>query len=334
MQKLQISDKMWQIQNVILCRNGYKKISYDLLNKMSENDMYVFDKLFLNNNYADFLHDSIKELLDTLYKDYPHTYKKVQLYDKLEYELSDSISSYILSLYATGGNKAYEDFTDLFIALIRKLRIHEYKYIPEQVMKQRLYDCFDIINKNNRVYIEKKELMNESNYEAFFSGDYTRATLPKDRIKLFVEAEKEAYDELLNFPNSSEILWLSRDYADGYGCDLLKYDREKNQEMLVEVKGCNTGMFYLTDREYNTILNTVRFNNSYYYIYQYFVNFTTDFSPKYKYIKNKGIFQCSDNSLEYYILDGGRDRKTIKQTEESLGKMFSKSKHKYKPERG
>lgn len=274
MQKLILSDRILQINSTILQKNNYNRITHELLNDMYSQDNKVFDNLFRDNDYPLFLENSIRKVFDILVSDLPYCYKRVLLYDGLELDFNQELTSYILSLYATGSNKAYSDFSTLFYVLIQKLRIYPFYHYSEQEVRRLMRKYFDFEQNDDRTIIVNKKVLNEEKYNQFFTmlesgNDIDGIVYKQNSDLLFAYSEYELYLDLLNkYQNdpTNHILWLSRDYGDGFGCDFLVYNNYIKKEKMIELKSGYNYYVSLTRNEYRTLKNTRMMDNSDYLI--------------------------------------------------------------------
>lgn len=310
MQNLELSNHIKQIGNFIVKKNNCDYITIDLLNKVYNQDSKVFDDLFKINGYDVFLKNSVRKVFDILVSNLPNCYKKVLLYENLEYDFNNELTSYLLSLYATGSNKVYSDFPMLFYALMQKLKIYPFIHYGEDEVRKLMYKNFDFVTEDERTKILDRFLLNSEKYNKYIDSNGNKKNIDiNDNDCLFVLSEYDEYDELLNKygkDKTNHIMWLSRYYGDGFGGDFLIYNEFYNNEKVIEEKSGRNDFCVLTRNEYKTLKNTRNVDNSEYFIRKrnYFeipgLNICcTCYS--YNYDKEKDLLFL-DNKREYYEL--------------------------------
>lgn len=304
----------------------------------------VFDELFDEFNYDYELKESVENLFNILYYDMPHFYKKLKLYESLNKDLTNYLSAYIISYYCTGTSDAYYDFTKLFYSIIKKYDIYPYSNYPYEEIEKELCYYFDYKKSLNtgKIGISEKIIDGYNVYRNY--PKYPKLGKYKfnyeDLTDLFVYSEF-ATCRSLNWRgilehNKDLTIWVSRDRGDGYGFDVIYYDKKNNREELIEVKSSSRGEFTLTPNEYEVALSTCDFNNTDYYIYFYNYDIKTKKLniKTYKYNKDKDLFVELETGDEYFceenikIDEEGREKTvfTMKETEETRHKWFEGSK--------
>lgn len=201
----------------------------------------------------------------------------------LEYYFKNDLNynaQYILCLYCNNED-AYRNLPILLKSLIDKLDIPKFKYLNINYLTSLIYKYYDLIDgydPNIQKYICEFKNKPCGFYTRY--DDYDKKYDPSkinitDSTEFFVWSEHKTYDEEFNSLKETKFVnnvkWISREFGDGYGFDILSYDPILNKEKLIEVKSGVSENFYLTENEVAVMLKC-QFHNANYYIYKYCYN--------------------------------------------------------------
>ena len=242
---------------------------YDELKLTGELDKYVEEK-----NIPAILKEEIKNYLDLLFIDYDYYYKKMQM-EKLTCGQLLEGSEYILASYCDD-ILAYRNLPRMLYAIIKKLDIKEYKYVTLEDLISKVNATFDLTNKydenRKQVICEIVHKLLNLKYENYDRNkvDFNN----KDYFSIWAEEQScvfEQNDEQRKIRSINDIIWVARDYGDGYGFDVLSHDINTNKEKLIEVKSGRSDNFYLTPNEV-AVMRNCQFKNAIYSIHKWTYN--------------------------------------------------------------
>ena len=252
-----------------LSQQGYS--SHDNLRKL---DNEIIDKLFESNNIINMLRFEINKYLDLLFLNHPYRYYKKMVAEKMTQNELDWCDLFLLARFA-GDERAYRNLPLLLYLLIQKLDITKYKYASIEDITSVVYRTFDIstsydIEKGILCEIKHKSSINDYHK---FDNIYNHDEVNANNMEEFaIWAEHRVYEDelsLLKKYNYEEyVKWVSREYGDGYGFDVLSIDLNKNKEQLIEVKSGKNQIFSLTQNEVNVMKNC-QYKNADYYVYKW-----------------------------------------------------------------
>lgn len=205
--------------------------------------------------------------------------KKILLEYYFKNEL-DYNAQYILCLYCNN-EEAYRNLPLLLKSLIDKLDMTEFKYLSINYLNSLIYKYYDLIDGYDK-NLKKNICEFKNKLCGFFTkyDDYDKNYNPNkinvtNSTEFFVWSEHKIYDyelDLLketNFVNN--VKWVSREFGDGYGFDILSYDPKSKKEKLIEVKSGISEDFYLTENEV-AVMQRCHFHNANYYVHKYCYN--------------------------------------------------------------
>lgn len=205
--------------------------------------------------------------------------KKILLEHYFKNEL-DYNAQYILCLYSNN-EEAYRNLPLLLNSLINKLDIPKLKYLNINYLTSLIYKYYDLIDgydPNIKKYIcefKNKPCGFYTKYE-----DYDKTYDPKkinvyDTKEFFVWSEHKIYDDEFNALKETNFInnvkWVSREFGDGYGFDILSYDPILHKEKLIEVKSGLSENFCLTENEVS-VMQSCSSHDANYYIHKYCYN--------------------------------------------------------------
>lgn len=139
---------------------------------------------------------------------------------------------------------------------------NKYKFYNQyKASKLKLYPSDEKIRSN---------IINMKTRDNDIISNYAELVVYEEQKKLIQDSRPELVDK---------IVWVSRDYGEGFGYDILSVNPTNNREVLIKVDGidkkekCNS--FYLTNKE-NDILNSIYnkpedLRDTDYYIYQVYM---------------------------------------------------------------
>ena len=246
------------------------------IDKLKENNLLdgIIESLNIINplkkdltNYLNFLFDE---------KTYNYYNKKILLESQFKNDLG-YISQYILCLYCDCKD-AYRNLPLLLKKLIDKLDLVEFKGFSLEDITKFIYKYYDIIDDYNEK-LEKNicEFKNKicqlytkyDKYQEKYNPAYVNVF---DQTEFFVWSEHKVYDDeiqrLRNTNYKEYPKWVSKDYGDGYGFDILSYDILSNTEILIEVKSGSSESIDLTENEYLCMKNC-HMHGAIYYVCKY-----------------------------------------------------------------
>lgn len=244
------------------------------------NEMYAsgeLEKVFNHFNLDDIIRNElllfVRLIFDKNIEYYPAT-KSLYLYntdilkifDYYSYEVGtrfdDSDSYHRLPRFIKSGLLKYGivcDFNEL------DKRIYKYLDINTKYDLNRNREEQDILLKQKQSYIDYNYYL-----DMIKSGKFTL----NDRNTFFIFSELFTFNNETSLLDGSEFhpLWVAKDYGDGYGYDILSYDKSNNREKAIEVKSTRVDSFSLTKNEYNALKRFKDYKYVDYFIYQYDYN--------------------------------------------------------------
>ena len=282
-----------------LREKGYN--SYSDFDKL--NDDKVLSPLIDNGILTNLLKQDITELLDLLFTNYPFYYKKKMSLHYLS-EM-DIYSRYALSLYA-GSNKAYNNFPYLLYLLIDKLNIEKYKYLDKNTLASIVYQNYDVDNYYDYKHECEANRINEKKRNDIYNkydDNYNPNIAPAlDTEEFYIWAEHRSFDDVYSSNSKKEnVIWVSRDYGDGYGFDIYCQSSFSDKEILIEVKSGKYNDFTLTKNEYR-VMKTCYLHNAEYYIHKYTYNKVDNKVESMDYHYDPELDLLVDTNGEYYRL--------------------------------
>ena len=256
-------DKIKELENR-LYKQGIS--SHDDLKKLS--NIYI-EKLFATEGITSLLKEDVVRYLDWLFLDHPYRYhKKIVLEKMTELEMNWS-SSFLLALFA-GNEEAYRNLPLTLSLFINNLDIKKYKYASVDDIVTQVYKNYDINfgMDNNKIICEPKFEKVTNNYHRFDSN-YDCINI-NNKEEFAIWSEHRSYEEEVKLlkKHSDYVRWVSRDYGDGYGFDILSIDLDNNKEKLINVKASKSSGLALNEHEVK-VMRSCGFKNAEYYIYKW-----------------------------------------------------------------
>ena len=262
--------------------NTYGGCSFDTLDKYKENgsldkiiDMYCSEELL--NKLLDFLNILFNPSFDT----FPYL-RKLTLHESELVEIYRRFG-YPLALYINN-KEAYYQFPLYIRGLIDKYVIRynkDQKEISFEELEKRLNKYMDLVYDYNSDNIFRITPMfrypgNIKDYDKY-EDKIINHTLSRDNIDEYsILAEQYAYEMEKNIiSNYSEyntdtiVKWISKDYGDGYGYDVLSYDPILKRQKVIEVKSSKFNNYELTKNEFKELQKMKDMENCDYYVYEY-----------------------------------------------------------------
>ena len=288
-------EKSMDYINSLYGRSFEKMDSLKKENKLNK----LLEYFRIDKSFKSIFTDFIKILNSPLLENYPE-YKKIKLYEN---DLFDCFIhyGYELSLYFDN-KEAYRNFPLFFHTVCKKYNIDKYSNMSLKEIDLELNKYIDMehgINPNSHKYdvmVVLKSIMNKDKYNMYYNN---RSLLDEQDI-MFIGSEeytRDYEDFFLKFNNNKSI-WVSKEYGDGYGYDILSYEMSNDKEKLIEVKSGQTMDFTLTKNEYKKMLEVSESEKDNYYIYKY-TNINKDIPDMYiyKYDKENDVLVDEDNNI-------------------------------------
>ena len=215
--------------------------------------------------------DDLHMILDLLFKDRrKHQYRN-KVYITYFYQNLTWNSEYIIALLLKD-TASYRNLPRTLFDAIQEFDFTEYKYLTYDDIKEEIFRNLDIKeiynpNRNQMVCELGRSFSFKNDYDGFDKkypklSDYSL----KDTENHFIYAERSAFEKIQE--NNKSIEWVSRNFGDDHGFDELYFDEQKDKEILVEVKGGESGFICLSDNEHNTML-AANNHNAEYQIHKY-----------------------------------------------------------------
>ena len=219
----------------------------------------------------DLLKKDITNYLYLLFYNHKYHYEKKMKIEQVTKGLRWN-AYYMLALYS-GNLNSYRNLPLILRQLINKLDINEYKSFSDKELVSKIYQTYDIKDGyderhgHNMCEIIYKPISNK--YDKY-PIDYNYSNTNKnDKDEFSIWAEHDAYKKEVNsLKQYDNVIWVARDYGDGYGFDVLSRDLTTDKEKLIEVKSGKGDGFCLTENEYK-VMHNCSFKNADYYIYKY-----------------------------------------------------------------
>ena len=156
--------------------------------------------------------------------------------------------------------------------------------------------------------IVHKYSMNKTSYD-IFDNIYKKELCeqPDNMLYFFIWGEYYTYDIEKEDQNNKNIYWVSRYYGDGFGFDVLTFDKSTQKEKLIEVKTGHYDDFVLTNNEYSVMEESSKHNADYYiYKYTYNKNDNMIYIKKFKHVNN-GIVIFDEEKYDFYSYMDNRE---------------------------
>ena len=281
--------------------------SYADYEKLNENN--VLDFYLKNSGFEEPLKREITLFLKNLYnQNIPPTYKKILLDSYLKN--IDIYAQKLISMYYKN-DKAYRNLPIFIKMLIDNLNIVEFKQLTEDDLYNKLKECLDIkewrknYNQGGNDTIEVvRKFINpkyEENQQRYLNPipNY----LDKDEFYIWGEYQILKNEEVKpNDLSSYPPLWVAKDFGDGYGFDIISYNRTTKREALIEVKTGLSRDTILSANEYNVMRNCHLYNADYYIVKYYYDQKNRELSRSiFKYIQQFDALIDVETYEEYRI---------------------------------
>lgn len=283
-------------------KNGGR--SFERINELKNTN--VLDMAIETNN----LHAYIKELIldfinildDPTLEKYPYT-KKIKIYNMELFKVFN-LYGYELSSYFNNTN-AYRNFPLFIKSAAIKFGIIKYADMPINELDSLLNSYVDLVHQINvnshryEVLVMLRYFDNKNKYDNYESKKNKNKLDFNDINDLFIASEDHTYilENSLLYGTNCRASWVARYFGDGYGYDILSYDRETLKEKLIEVKSGYGNNFKLTKNEHKTMVEATNNSNCEYYIYKYTRNAINNniYLTIYKYDKEKDLLVDINN---------------------------------------
>ena len=254
----------------------------------------VLDDYFLENeisqNFKKILRDFLDKLSDPRYNNH-HFTRKIILYN--DNKLIDCFMrfKYGLSAYfnenknlTPENHKAWLLFPRFIKEACKKYNIEPYASMDENEILNIIKPFVDLeigYNPNKRsdrdhgefeIQVIPHRVIDPKKYEEY--DESTTKTTPFRYLGfdqatkyMSIDAEERVYS-MGYYLNRGSFLWVAKYIGDGYGFDVLNIN--PREERLIEVKSSKRNDYFdLTDNEYNVMVSTNNYPNSYYYVYKF-----------------------------------------------------------------
>ena len=266
-------ESLTKIYNICNELNNQGISSYDQLRQFKNNG--GLDNVLNTNGIYDLLKNDFQYFFDVLFSyNYPHYLKTLALEGLLtRYRLGGT--EFVLCLYCDS-EEAYRNLPLLLYKLIDKLNISKYSFLSVNDIKGYLYSIFNIDDKFNsnlgkQVFEIVPKIYNSKydQYKEVCDGNFSKINI-SDPNWFYIWGEYDTYalqkSSLKDY--KYPVIWVSKDYGDGYGYDVLSFDEKNDQEKLIEVKTGKKNEFDLTENE-NKVMRNAHLNNAIYMIHKY-----------------------------------------------------------------
>ena len=295
----------------------YGNRSYESIDKLKESGKLkeIIEKNNGDYGFRNLLINFFERMGEPSMVDYPYS-KKIILYN-----FNDLLEVYRLYAYELGKlfdcDDAIVSFPSFMVAACKYYGFHPFAEFSVKEMDKLLTDFIDMkheINLNPRVGREDKgmtihrgtEVINAGEWEALpvmhyhvdssKYDEYEKHTLTDPSQKLGVEAEAIS----LSCFKKGDTLWVSRQFGDGYGFDILNLNKTfgHKKETLIEVKArFNSEDFTLSRVEHKVMVESDPLKHTDYFIHKYnmgsdgrFISFRM-----YKYDKENNVLYDVNN---------------------------------------
>lgn len=198
--------------------------------------------------------------------------------------------SLMLALYV-GDSDIYRNIPLLWKKLIDKLNITPYTDKSLEDIKVLLDKYFNIseshINGIDYYEIDNNICLNSLKYEKY---DESNSNSLSGTDYFFIWGEERSYILEARKHPDEVVYWIAKDIGDGFGFDVLRYDSVKQKERLMEIKTGTSWRFYLTQNEYNVMLESAKRGGEYFiYKYTYHLDTNKIDGTRYQYIPDKDV---------------------------------------------
>ena len=321
---------------VIMVNDGFQRLE-ELMDYFNKNGGRSFERIneLKNTSALDIaietnnLHTYIKNVIldfinildDPSLEKYPYT-KKIKIYNLELFKLFN-MYGYELSAYFNN-TKAYRNFPLFIQSAANKFGIKKYADMPIDELDKLLNQYVDLVHQINinthryEVLVMLRYFDNKDKYNKYEDKKMKNKLDLNDIDDLFIASEDHTYilENSLLYNTNTRASWVARYFGDGYGYDILSYDRDTLKEKLIEVKSGYGNNFKLTKNEHKTMVEANNNDNCEYYIYKYTRNAINNniYLTIYKYDKEKDLLVdinnpnnvCLLTPNQYFTDDHGR----------------------------
>lgn len=268
-------------------------------------DDRIIREYFIQSGIYDVLKKDMEDIYSLLIeKEYPLK-THLELEKKLLYPFLGGLGQLLLRNFNLRVGKYYpSDISELLRKTISNLEIKDAMYYKQSEFESLILSKLDVIRKseNNNTYlylnnskgtIEPSKYCNRKLYPNISSRD------------LGVWGEQQTINYLKQNKSNSEIIWVSKDYGDGYGFDILCV--ENGKEYSYEVKALNNHMNpILSIDECEFMIGSHKVEDSYLIAWKYMEN---PIPIIYRYDKEEKMFITNMNTmyLPYVIKDKNKN---------------------------
>ena len=298
--------------------NGYYGFNYVRLDGMKENGS--LDKLYEEKQIDELFKKELIEFLSILYD---KSYDRYPYHKKILLETSNLVGilkidhcNYMLS-HLINDTDAYRVIPKMIKGFITRYQIQEYINLSEEEIKNKLKDNMDIYDGkdsrgNHVIEFDIKPVQYYTNYDKYLESLNPNSVDVNDQTKFFIWSESKVYEEEKSiirgnnkYDENKAVLWVAKDYGDGYGYDVLSYDYRTDREKVIEVKSGLTKTISITEDELKEVEKCSMKENSDYYIYKYYHDVETNTIKRIrlKLDKENYVFINIDDPIDdYYVI--------------------------------
>lgn len=307
------------ISNYMSYLNANGGRSYQRIRDLKFNGtlIYDFNVKNISKDFRTILLEFIEMLNNPVLNKYPFS-RKIQLFNFNDFINCFCCYGYEFGVYFNNNilikpenNKSFFTFPLFFKEACKRYNIEPYSSMETYEIRDILKKYIDI---NGRMNPNSRADRNNSEYEetvnTYYTYDYKKYddyidvlgrkidyyNSGEDISKKYmsVDAEYRVFNGWYESSKTKKTYWVSKQFGDGYGYDILDLDEEKEVESLIEVKSSfYNDYFDLTPNEYKTMLETTKHDNSEYLVYKYLYHKQPYIAPKncyiYKFDKEKQL---------------------------------------------
>lgn len=290
-----------------MCSGSYEKIDY-------YTDLYGLSNLFDKYQVYNFLRKTVIDFLefytiDNTCKDF---YKKQLEQNASPLFLIYQHFEYLICNYI-GKREIYGSFPAFIKGLVEFFELSDIKLTEDEyynVLKKSDYNKFEENYREDyeKLFIKPVPRSPQNNYNSYNMAIIGENINFSDKEIRWRWAERDTHSmerKYLHQNNVDDIdkkvIWVSRYHGDGFGYDILSYDKETDNEKLIEVKTTLGKSFELSSDELRRMYYVANNDHCDYYIYGYFFKEYQPNLVKLKLDKETMSFIDIDNNDKYYI---------------------------------
>lgn len=262
--------------------------SRELIKELKKQDKLnsTFDEKGITNNLESLLKEFITVLENPKLEKYKY-FRKYWLYNTNNFTLCYKRYIYELGAYfcdekeiTEKEEKSFYNFPLFFKKACTKFNIEPYASMDEEELN---------IFLNNYLDLSNKDLFHPN-------LTHSRKTTHDSRF-----VERTIYNSI-----TSKKAWLVSKNGDGYGYDILVFDKSNEKEKLIEVKTCyDDDKFRLSRLEHKIMLESSDLPNTEYFIYKY--KYSNNSLYAYRYDKEHNILVDINDENHICIIEGYMD---------------------------